>query len=309
VYQEYAMGRFSRLKRRFKAGWALGGDALGLVKHHPKLMVFPVISALAFVAIVAQAYFFAFPTSVLFFAVVELFNSGHGAELWSSPLFLSLIGRLCWLLVSYILLWAAGIFVNTALCGTILAFHSTGKMSLRAGLGLAVKRLPQIIGWAVFAATVGLLLSAVTRVLEDYMSWAGWLLGSIVETAWSVSVYFVAPVLAAEGVGPVGAVKRSVGIIKKQWGQMAGSEFSVFWRLWPFHLAGFACLIGLYAVPVESVRLICLCGLAAYVVVTPALQGLMSGIVCTNLYRFAAAGAVPPGSDGTTYGAAFDRQK
>jgi hypothetical protein len=295
------MAMFSRFSRRFKAGWVFGGEALALVKQHPKLLVFPLLSSIAFVAILAQAFFVSAPAATMW---MQQFSTEQADDLWPT-MYTFTLG---WFFLSYVLLWIAAIFLNTALCGSVLAFHSTGKMSLRTGLALATKRIPQIIGWALFASTIGLLLSWITSLLQDYLSWAGWLLGSLVEAAWSVSVYFVTPLLAAEGIGPVDAAQRSMGLIKKQWGQMVGSEFSVFWRLWPLHLVGLACLVGVFALPIDLPRIACGLGLLGYVIISSALQNLMSGIVCTNLYRFAATGATPAGNQ-AAYQAAFRSKK
>jgi hypothetical protein len=314
---------FSRFSRRFKAGWAFGTEALELVKQHPKLLVYPVLSALAFVAILAQICLVgAAAAPKVMRQFMELVHSKP--ELHANPEsvdFVALTGQfwqtnmgmvgvaLGWLFVSYLLLWIVAIFLNTALCGTLLKFHATNQMSLRTGLSLAFKRLPQIIGWALFASTIGLILAWVTAILEDYLSWFGTLLGSLVEVAWAVSIYFVAPVLAAEGVGPFSAVKRSATMIKKQWGQMVGSEISIFWRLWPLHLVGLACLAVLVGVPVPELKFVAGCGVVVYLIASFALNSLMSGIVCTNLYRFAAAGALPAGANQQAYLAAFRPKK
>ncbi len=42
--------------------------------------------------------------------------------------------------------------------------------------------------------------------------------------AWTVMTFLVVPVLAAEGIGPVDAIERSTGLLKKTWGEnIAGS--------------------------------------------------------------------------------------
>jgi Family of unknown function (DUF6159) len=311
---------FSRFAKRFKAGWAFGTEAINLVKQHPKLLVFPVLSGLAFAAIVAQIWLVGvatIPTVMKKFfeyaqANPELLDSE--SESYPTLIFdkfwqMHMGFALGWLFFNYVLLWTVSIFLNTALCGTLLNFHTTRQMSLRTGLSLAFKRLPQIIGWALFASTIGVILAWVTSILEEYLSWFGTVLGTLVELAWGVSIYFVAPVLAAEGVGPFGAVKRSAAMIKKQWGQMVGSEISVFWRLWPLHLFGAACLAMLVAMPLPELKLAAGCGLVVYFIVSSALNSLMSGIVCTNLYRFAATGTTPTGANHAAYETAFRSKK
>jgi Family of unknown function (DUF6159) len=313
---------FSRFRRRFKAGWAFGTEAINLVKQHPKLLVFPALSALAFVGIVAQAFWVGKAAFKILYK--QFLEAAVANPEWSNPelppdqawsIAMNSIPdgtwyvTFGWLFINYLLLWIVAIFLNTAVCGTLLTFHSTRRMSVRTGLVLAVRRLPQIIGWALFASTIGLILSLVTAILEDYLSWFGTILGSLVQLAWSVSVYFVAPVLAAEGIGPIRAVKRSAGMIKKQWGQMVGSEISIFWRLWPLHLVGLFCLVGVFALPIDLPRIACGLGFLTYVIISSALNSLMSGIVCTNLYRFAATGATPTGGNSSAYQAAFRAKK
>jgi Family of unknown function (DUF6159) len=313
---------FARFVRRFKAGWAFGTEALNLVKQHPKLLVFPLLSAFAFTAILAQGFWVGKAAVTMFYqqfmdtaiANPELANPDlEPDQLWSTAMnsipdwqWVLTFG---WLFITYLLLWIASIFLSTALCATLLSFQATRRMSLRVGLSLAFKRLPQILGWALFASTVGLILSFVTAILEEHLSWFGTVLGSLIELAWGVSIYFVAPVLAAEGVGPVGAVKRSAGIITRQWGQMVGSEISIYWRLWPLHLAGLLCFGVAAFAPIPEFRLAAVCGLLVYFVVSAALNGLMSGIVCTNLYRFAVTGTTPTGGNSSAYETAFRPKK
>ncbi len=43
---------------------------------------------------------------------------------------------------------------------------------------------------------------------------------------WSISTFFVVPVIAYEDLGPVGAFKRSVQLMKQKWGESLGATFS-----------------------------------------------------------------------------------
>jgi len=68
----------------------------------------------------------------------------------------------------------------------------TGVIGLGAmGLQMANKRLPQIFGWAVLAATVGMILN----MIEEKSEFIGRLVASILGGLWTVATYLVVPTL------------------------------------------------------------------------------------------------------------------
>lgn len=287
---------FARWQRRFMTGWAFGGEALEFIKTHPKLLVFPVLSGSVYVALLL---------SILILPIHSIVLANAG--LW---------GTLALWFSLYLAVWFIAVFFNTALCGTVLMFHATGEMSLGDGIAVAVRRAPQILAWSAFAATIGVLLSMLSAFLEQQLSWVGEIFGFALEATWATAVYFVAPVLAADGVGPFTAMSRSAGLIKSQWGGAVGSEVALTWRLWPLHLVGLAMtLILVYVVPdrssqpVSAIQLWLAAGVFAYILVSSALHRLMSGIVSSNLYLFAAFGEMPASADRDAYLAAFRRRK
>jgi Family of unknown function (DUF6159) len=219
--------------------------------------------------------------------------------------------------LGYVSLWFVATFMNTALAGTVFNYQSTGQVSLSAGFSKATSRLPQILAWALFAATIGILLKLLTNVLENYLSWFGSLIGYMFEAGFALATFFIAPVLAVEGVGPLTAIKRSGQIIKARWGQSVGAEFSLFWVLWPLHLIGLTLLLAFAGrvwgfKAVGSGDLISLAfgsAFIAYLVLVFVLQGVMSSIVTTRLYVYATSGQTPRGSNASTYSSAFIPKK
>src|SRR5262249_8241532 len=95
--------------------------------------------------------------------------------------------------------------------------------TLGGGLAAAWIRLPQILAWALVSATVGVLLKAVENIHEQ----VGRFISAILGTAWSIVTYFVVPVLVVEKVGPIEAVKRSVAILKRTWGEALVGHFGI----------------------------------------------------------------------------------
>src|SRR4029079_3205641 len=84
--------------------------------------------------------------------------------------------------------------------------------------------LPQILGWALVSITVGLVLNAIEGLLRDKLGLLGALIGGLFEFAWSVVTYFVLPVLAAERLGPIAAVRRSSAILRSTGGDSLAGE-------------------------------------------------------------------------------------
>jgi hypothetical protein len=119
---------------------------------------------------------------------------------------------------------AVAIFFNVALIHCALRALSGEEPSIRSGLKAAVALLPQILGWAFIATTIGFILNMITDTLKEYLGFLGGLLGGLLEFSWAVITYFVVPVLVTEKVGPITAVKRSAAILRAKWGESLAGE-------------------------------------------------------------------------------------
>jgi hypothetical protein len=87
------------------------------------------------------------------------------------------------------------------------------------GFRIANKHFPQILGYALLSATVGIILRQIAQ-----RGVVGRLVASFFGVAWNIATFLAVPVLIMEGVGPIDAVKRSTQLLKKTWGeQIAGN--------------------------------------------------------------------------------------
>jgi hypothetical protein len=89
-----------------------------------------------------------------------------------------------------------------------------GDPTLRSCLQAAWARRGQILSWGLLSASVGLLI----RTLERRFGALGNILGFLGGLAWAVATFLAVPVLVAEDLGPMAAVKRSAQLIKSTWG-------------------------------------------------------------------------------------------
>ena len=120
-----------------------------------------------------------------------------------------------WLFAFYLVQYFIIIFFNTALVGAALDRLEGRDPTLRSALGLALRRIGPIFGYALVSATIGLVL----RFIGERLGLIGRLIEAGAGLAWTVTTFLVVPVLAAEGIGPVEAIGRSVGLLKKTWGE------------------------------------------------------------------------------------------
>jgi hypothetical protein len=115
-----------------------------------------------------------------------------------------------------------GIFFNSALVAAALERLRGGDPDVKSGLRAAMSHLPAILGWAVIAATVGLILQILRDRTDNFI---GRIALSIVGGVWAYMTFFVVPVLVSEGIGPVAAIKRSSGLFRETWGRQVTASF------------------------------------------------------------------------------------
>ncbi len=174
-----------------------------------------------------------------------------------------------------------GIFFNAALVAAALGRLRGGDPNVGSGLRIATTHIHAIIGWAVVATTVGLILQLLRNMARN--NFLGQIAVSIVGGVWAYLTFFVVPVLVAEGVGPIEAFKRSKGMFTKTWGRQVSASFG-FGLV--YLVAGIAALVPTAALffihPVLGVA-----GGALFFGVALGAVAAMEGIFKAALYEFA----------------------
>lgn len=194
------MERISRSWELLKASWSV-------VRADKELVVYPIFSGIA--GIVAA----------LLFVGAWLLTGGLGRAEGDT---LGLVDVII-LFVFYLVGSAVVIFFNAALIAAANIRLEGGDPTLGDGFRVALSRLPAILGWAVITATVGLVL----RAIAERGGAIGMIVSIIGGMAWGLVTFLVVPVLVVEGVGPVEALKRSAGLLRKTWGEQIVGNFSI----------------------------------------------------------------------------------
>ena len=126
---------------RIGRGWGIAKASWAVVKLHPKLLLLPIFSGVAFIALVSAIGF-----SV--FAGAKSDSIRHLVEQVQPD------GPVAWALLFafYFVCTFIIIFFNAALIFCALQSFAGKEPSLRAGLATAAGRLPQILAWTFVAA-------------------------------------------------------------------------------------------------------------------------------------------------------------
>jgi hypothetical protein len=200
------MGSFGR-------SWDLLSQSFSILKSDKELMLLPVLSAMfclfASAMILGGGALFLLPVGSLHLTGAD--SNGHIPQ----PVYFVMF-------FLYLVNYFVVIFFNVALVSAASEQLAGRKGTLNGGLQIAWERKGKILQWALLAATVGVLLRALERRLGRLGLYGGRLLG----IAWSLATYFVIPVIAAENVGPGGALTRSAQLFKDNWGERVAGGFS-----------------------------------------------------------------------------------
>jgi hypothetical protein len=264
------MGRISR-------SFQLVGQSYRILMQDKELMMLPLISGVVIVAIVAS---FAFG-----FGLDAARVERHGPDVYV-PFFLM-----------YVATYAVGIFFQAAVVAGATERMRGGDPTVGSALAAARRRLGPILMWAVVAATVGMVI----RAIHDRVGFLGRIIASLMGAAWSLSTFFIVPVLVLEE-RPIGeSFTRSVSVFKKTWGEtvVGGASLGIAAICaWVTLVA----IVGLLAMAVGQAALLVFAAGAIFLAIFfPALQG----VYVASLFRYATDGQTPPGLDKRLFDRAF----
>ncbi|HJZ53536.1 MAG TPA: DUF6159 family protein [Gemmataceae bacterium] len=277
---------------RISKGFDLARSTWGVLLRDKHLLIFPIVSGILFVIVVAS---FAIPLALF----ADRINFNQGPKIGQVPVWMYGVA-----FAFYLCTYFVTIFCNSALISCAFLRFNGETPTVGDGFRAAMARLPQIFAWAVVSATVGVILKVVENIHEK----AGAFIASLLGTAWSIMTFFVVPVLVVEKTGPFEAVRRSISLLKKTWGEALvgrlGLGLILFLLALPIIIVAIA---GVYFLatgmtPV-GVALLVAAGIALllYLAVSSALHT----ILLAALYEYADQGRVPEGFDRDTMEGAF----
>ena len=261
---------------RLSNSWELVKASAAVLQADKELLLFPIISAVLSILVVVT---FAVPV-----ILAGVFASGlpDAAGVPAA----GYVAVLLFYVVQYFVIF----FCNTALVGAALIRLRGGDPTVADGFRIAASRVGPILGYALIAATVGMVLRAVS----ERSGFLGRLVVGLVGFAWNLATFLVVPVLVVEDVGPIEAVRRSASYLRKTWGeQIAGNlGMGLAFGLISLGTLGAGVVLLAAAAATESAVLIifvAVCLLLAFVAIA-LISSALSGVYAAAVYRYAAEG-------------------
>ena len=263
---------FDRLSR----SWELVKASAAVLRADKELVVFPIVSATLSIFV-----FLTFLVPMLLAGVFDSTVTGRSG--------FSVVGYLVGFLF-YVVQYTVIFFCNTALVGAALIRLRGGDPTVADGFRIAWSRFRAILGYALIAATVGMIL----RAIAERVGFIGKLVVAAIGFTWNVATYLVVPVLVVENVGPVDAIKRSASYLRKTWGEQIIGNFGLGTAFGLLTLgtvlSGILLFIG--AAMTGSVALMVTVGvlLIAALIAIALISSALSGVYAAAVYRYAAEG-------------------
>ncbi|MDE2967281.1 MAG: DUF6159 family protein [Chloroflexota bacterium] len=182
------------------------------------------------------------------------------------------------------------IFFNAALVAAARERLEGGDPNVMSGIRAVRGMWLAILGWTIITGTVGLILQALQSMAREnshgVMRIVAMILVALLQTAWAYITFFVIPVLVVERVGPITAIRRSGGLLRRSWGEQLTASFSFF----------LIYLLAILIVAIPVVVLIFIAPVAAIIVgvilggIALASVAAMEGIFKAALYEWVSEG-------------------
>jgi hypothetical protein len=280
--------------------WKFAKISYGIIWDFKQLIVFPIISGAAALAVLAS-----FVAPLWSSGTLEQWMAFADPDATVQPSTADQAIMWTTLFLFYFCTYFVIVFFNSALTACAMKVISGEAPTIGYGLSMAGRRLPQIAAWAFVSALIGVLLKAIENVNEK----AGRFIAAILGSAWTALTFFVVPVLVIEGVGPVTAIKRSIGTLRKTWGEALVGNFSMgflsFLVILPvvvilFIVGGLAAASGSTAGVTAAIVL----GVILVVIAT-AVTSAADVVFKALLYNHATGQSVPSTIDTSTFADAF----
>jgi hypothetical protein len=254
-------------------------QSFGVLMRDKELMVLPLLSGLI-VAAVSLSFFFSISFDV--------------ADAARNDRFLLFVPAL----LIYFFAYAVGIFFQAAVVAGATERLRGGDPTIRSAMAAAARRIGPILGWALIAATVGVIL----RAARDRSGALGRIVTGLLGAAWSLGTFFVVPVLVLEDLSVGRSLARSIEVFKKTWGETVVGTAGVGIVAFLASVALVAVAAGLAALGAPAAALaFAVIGAIVLMVFFAALQG----VYVASLYTYATSGRAADGFDEDLPGNAF----
>lgn len=252
----------------FTNSYAVFRESFLILRKDKTMLIFPALSGLACVIAVL---IFVFP------AILNIDSLG--------------LSFLLLFFVCYLVMYFICIFFSSAMITSASLRLKGGKPSVLDAIKVAGKNIPNILLWALFSATIGIVLELIDKIIGKRFGFLTAILGA----AWSLATFFIIPVMVFENKTPLNAVRKSSELFKKRWGETITGWVGIGLPIILLWLLGLLLLAGATKILPDTIFLSLTLFFIAYTISLAALYNAMNGIYVAALYHFAVTGEVRGG--------------
>jgi hypothetical protein len=272
---------------RVANGWRIAQASWRVLSHDRELIAVPVLAAigaaLAFAAVAGPG--------------VLLLGGSDAAQASEVALWLVLV------LATVLATWVVALGSAAVVAGAAERMAG-GEPTLGSAFAAARARAGRLLGWAVLATVVSIVLDQ----LEERLGVLGRVVSWIAGTAFSVISFLALPVIVFEDVGPIEALKRSARLLRSTWGEQLAFNFGLGLLGFVGVLPAVAIAAGLVATGLLALQVVGVVLAVAWIVVVMAATSALSAVFKAALYRWATGLPVDPAFDAGELTAAFRKR-
>jgi hypothetical protein len=279
----------------FSRSWKITKLSFSVIKKDKELLLFPLLAGIFSIIFFLLMLFPSIITSVM-----KGVSSGPFGIMEYLLLFITYLG------LAFI-----ATFFNVCVIYTTKIRFEGGNATFWESINFSRSKIRLIFAWSVIAATVGLIL----RLIDNIAQRSGEtgrivmnILTSILGMMWSIITIFVVPAMVYNNLGPMDAIKRSVGTLKRTWGESLISYFGLGLIQFLFFILGIIAtfillfvLAGLGPIGIIITVVIALLYFLGVILVF----NVANTIFNTALYVYADTGKIPEGYSQETMQNAF----
>lgn len=191
----------------FKRSWYITKLSFSVILKDKELILFPMLAGIfstIFMVLMALP------------SLIPLLFEKAGIESVST-----ILGAIS-IFIIYLGLAFIATFFNVCVVYTTKIRFEGGNATFMESLQFAISKIHLIFAWSMVAATVGLILRLLDHLAEK-MGGIGEIILRIINSflglIWSIVTIFVVPSMVYNDCGPIDAIKSSIEVIKRTWGE------------------------------------------------------------------------------------------
>lgn len=259
---------------RIRNTWSLMKSSFSVLKQEKKLLLFPLFSGICTLMIL---FSFFFPLLVFESSWLDFLKTGIPDTAFYVLIF-----------IFYFLNYFIMIFFNAAAVVSAIYVMQGGTPSISQALNIVMKRIGPLTGWALIAATVGLIINS----LENQSDRFGSLFTGLLGLSWTVISFLVLPILVIENKGPIASLKESARMLKNSWGEQLLGHFSFGLFFFLLMIPGIA-IVGFMFAAGETIGFLALGLFILYALLLAMIQWILQSIYMGAVYMYVRDDRIP----------------